>query len=207
MKNAKSQSNYIINSSKKELSQTPQQRFNSVIASAAHIGTLCENDRTRDQVTKAISTVITGNKETPLILSAICELLFVHGLRISEALNIKGSDISPKGHIKIKGLKKSKDRIISVGLHKSFWLSMRNITQKIGDVYSRFYFYREFKKRGIRLEFNGYKNAAVTHAPRHLLIKELSILDKDLTLVQSTLGHKSIKSTQHYDKKSKQNRT
>ncbi|MDV7393150.1 hypothetical protein RZS08_17390, partial [Arthrospira platensis SPKY1] len=59
------------------------------------------------------------------------------------------------------------------------------------------------KKRGVSLNLGTGKNKAVTHAPRHLLVSELSSIDKELTTVQKTIGHKSIKSTQHYEKTGK----
>jgi site-specific recombinase XerD len=164
---------------------------------------LCNTATAKEKACKAIECVIAGNRDTPLVVSAVAELLYINGARITEVLNIKGTDISSKGHIKIKGLKSSSDRILRTSVHKQFWLGMRNFTDTLGSVYSRFYFYREFKKRGISLEFKGYKNKAVTHAPRHLLISELQTIDKELVTTQLTLGHKSIKSTEHYDKKNR----
>lgn len=203
MKKSTAQSKNIINASKIGFNNSPQQRFKSALESGAQIINVYGDQRARDQACKAILCVIAGSSGTPQVVSAVAELLWLNGARITEVLNIKGSDISSQGNIKIKGLKSSNDRILRTSEHRNFWLGMRNFTNNLGSVYSRFYFYREFKKRGISLNFHGYKNQAVTHAPRHLLIADLQTIDIELTTTKQTIGHKSIKSTEHYGKKNK----
>lgn len=203
MKKRTNPENKIFQSTKKELRETPQDRINSALSSTAHSDTLCELSSEQSQAIKSILYVIEGGRDIPPVLSAVCELLFMNGCRISEVLKISGKDISPNLHIKITGSKRSLDRIIRPALGTRFWLGMRNFQDTIGDIYTRFWFYHEFKKRGISLKFDGYKNSAVTHAPRHLYINELSKMDKDLTLTQRSVGHKSLNSTNHYVKKTR----
>ncbi|MDV7402936.1 hypothetical protein RZS08_66545, partial [Arthrospira platensis SPKY1] len=99
-------------------------------------GKLLQNPKHDAAQSMLLQSIIIGNKHTPRIISAVVELLVLHGLRISEVLRIKGEDISERGYIKIKGSKGSYDRIVYGPVHKDFWLSMRNTRDSIGSVFS-----------------------------------------------------------------------
>jgi integrase len=140
-----------------------------------------------------------SNKQ-PRVLLAVLELLLGHGLRISEVLNIRPRDISASGHIRIVGLKGSRDRIVHPVLYRQFWLESR-----VGDLpvlfdYSRFWFYRKFKELGFSHRFANGTNLSVTHLFRHLNALSINTMFGIIELTQNHLGHKSQSSTRHYVK-------
>lgn len=132
---------------------------------------------------------------------AVIELMFMHGLRISEVLNIDQSDISKSGAIRIKALKGSSFRVVQPALFKEFWLKNCSQLLPLRTVYSRFYFYRLFKRLGLYAYFGTNSNASVTHYFRHLKGLDIQESFNDWALTQSVLGHKNVNSTHYYGQK------
>jgi site-specific recombinase XerD len=136
-----------------------------------------------------------------MVVDLIYRLQNLYGLRISEVLGVKTVHLIGANKILIKGLKGSGDRIIII----DFMSELRGLyCHYNGFVFfgiNRFFVYREYKKIGIGLQFENSKNAAVTHAPRHLFIRELKSGGVSTEALQGQLQHKSIKSTKHYEGK------
>lgn len=129
----------------------------------------------------------------------VIELLLFHGCRISEVLRISPNDVLQNGYIKIKGLKGSNDRLVYPYHNSKYWLHALKNTLPIGPTYSRFYFYRLFKRLGL-YELNvGKKNKSVTHSFRHKLLQSFNSENIDIENRKNFIGHKSIKSTKHYE--------
>jgi integrase len=139
----------------------------------------------------------------PRVLLAVIELQLFYGLRISECLNITTSDISNTGHIRIRGAKGSNDRIVIPYKFASFWQNEAKAILPIGKVYSRFWFYRQYKNLGLYAIFGNSKVKSVTHLFRHLNILSLKESFNETDLTRKFIGHKSIKSTMHYERKKK----
>jgi len=137
----------------------------------------------------------------PRVLLAVIELQLFYGLRISECLNITTSDISNTGHIRIRGAKGSNDRIVIPYRFASFWQSEAKPILPLGSVYSRFWFYRHYKALGLYATFGSSKVKSVTHLFRHLNILSLKENFNETELTRQFIGHKSINSTLHYERK------
>jgi site-specific recombinase XerD len=148
---------------------------------------------------KSITNIMAkSNTQLSSYVKAIIELQLIFGLRISESLSITGNDVMPNGTIKVKGAKHSNDRFVFPILYQNFWLHLKNTQYLIPKSFNRFYFYRIYKKFGIYSVLGSNTNASVTHVIRYLFI--LGILQHGETIenVQRLIGHKSVKSTQHY---------
>lgn len=141
---------------------------------------------------------------------AMCEILFGCGLRVSELLNLTLSDV----HLKSKYLdvigKRDKERLSPLNDFAAFCL--RNYIEEArpllikkntnilfvnykGDPYSRVGFYKYIKK--LALENNIDKNIS-PHTLRHTFATTLLNGGADIRIVQSLLGHESIKTTEIY---------
>jgi len=179
-------------------------RYNSVMTPPAQFTTLCEVPTDVDKLSKRLHSIISPVHPAPIIIKAVVELMYLNSLRISEVLKIKGSDISKIGNIFIHASKGSQDRWTVVSIYREFWLSFRSSPIELGSTYSRFYFYREFKKLGIHFKQKGNKNSSITHAFRHLSVTSQQQQVKNISASARSLGHRSTKSTKHYDSKSKE---
>lgn len=134
-------------------------------------------------------------------LACLIEIQLLNGLRISEALSIHHTHINDLGQINIRGLKKSHNRLINSGSSVKFFLNCKKMRESPFETFSRFYAYREYKKLGLTFQFKGQSKNSVTHLFRHYLVGMNKENKVDLSTIQSFIGHKSIKSTEHYGKK------
>src|SRR5690554_3620980 len=141
------------------------------------------------------------SKTLPKVLLAVIELQLFYGLRISECLNITTSDVSSTGHIRIRGVKGSNDRIVIPYRFSSFWRNEAVAILPLGNIYSRFWFYRQYKNLGLYAIFGNSKVKSVTHLFRHLNILSLKENFNETDLTRKFIGHKSINSTLHYERK------
>lgn len=133
-------------------------------------------------------------------LYLISILQFRYGLRISEVLDLYITDLLPNNYLKIVSKKKSENRLLPV--HDLIELFNRfNMTSgKFFEGYNRFYIYRIYKKMGISAKFGNSTRNSVTHLFRHQLVKYFKANNIETSTTQSFIGHKSIKSTEHYEK-------
>lgn len=125
-------------------------------------------------------------------------LQYRYGLRISEILLIdKYSFAGPKTLV-IRGLKGSKSRVIELSNEFVYITLWERADYQIGYVYSRWFFYREYKKVGITfLTPVGLRNS-VTHSLRINKIKTMSKAGVSVELIAQHIGHKSTKTTNLY---------
>lgn len=137
-------------------------------------------------------------KELGTYEKAILELQVLYGLRITEALNIRYSDITSLGAIHVKGLKGSMDRLVYPVNYRNFWLVFSSNRVILSRGYNRYYFYRLYKKLGVYSIVSGNKNSSVTHLLRYQYIISLMKQNLELEEIRQLIGHKSIKSTLHY---------
>lgn len=137
------------------------------------------------------------------VLHAVTDIMIAYGLRISEVLSIRGTDIDDMCNIYIKGLKGSGNRIISPVQSRAFFQKHIGKRCLVFDCINRFWVYREYKKLGIYEKMsNGYKNS-VCHLPRHLLIRYLHASGKELEDIRKFISHESTGSTEYYTGKKK----
>jgi integrase/recombinase XerD len=137
---------------------------------------------------------------------AILMLIYSGGLRISEVINLKLTDIDKNRKIiRILGAKGKKDRI--VGLSDKILLILREYYKVYRPTVYLFESTEEGKKystRSIQSVFNrakheaGINRSATVHTLRHSYATHLLEAGVDLRIIQELLGHKSSKTTEIY---------
>ncbi len=155
-------------------------------------------------------------KDEGLRDKAMMELMYSSGLRVSELLSLKLSQISSeKMTIRVIG-KGSKERIVPVGEYALEYVNeyintarkknpgrKTNILflNRYGKPLSRQYFFLQIKKYG---EMAGIKKELSPHTIRHCFATHLLENNADLRVIQEMLGHSSIATTQIYTSVSSQ---
>jgi integrase/recombinase XerD len=159
---------------------------------------------TFDEVMLLLNTVPDDNVRN----RAMLELLYATGLRVSELINLKFSNINLEDNfLRIMG-KGSKERLIPFGEKaKNFiniYLSKRKsytdptdtiFISRLGKKLSRVEFWRQLKNIAKKAGIN--KNIT-PHTLRHSFATHLLVGGADIRFVQEMLGHSSIASTQIY---------
>lgn len=142
---------------------------------------------------------------------ALLELMYSSGLRISELINLKLSNINfPEKILKVTG-KGSKERIVPIGDFAMEYLLLymnrvRNISRfknsnylfintKTGKPYSRQSFFKKIKYYAMKA---GITKKVSPHTLRHSFATHLLENGADLIMVQKMLGHTNIETTQIY---------
>ena len=149
---------------------------------------------------------------------AMLELMYACGLRVSEIVELKVTDVDLTNNIvKVFG-KGSKERIIPIGEYACAALSIylnqhRSILLKNnyseylfvnnhGEKLSRVGFFKMLKKLALK---EGIKKDFSPHTLRHSFATHLLNSGADLRSIQELLGHSSISTTQIYTHVSKEN--
>lgn len=163
-----------------------------------------------EEIDKLFSVQDLGNK-LELRDKALLETLYASGLRVSEAISLKISDIYfDEGFLKVIG-KGSKERIVPIGntalkfitkyinesrillkkknSHDYLFLNFR------GNRLSRMGILDIIKKHCIRA---GIKKSAHPHTLRHSFATHLLQGGADIRIIQEMLGHSDISTTQIY---------
>lgn len=142
---------------------------------------------------------------------AMLELLYACGLRVSELVGLKVTEVSlNEGVIRVTG-KGSKTRLVPMGQEAVEWVAryLRDarpeilqkrlsdslfVTQR-GEAMTRHAFWHLIKRHAL---FAGIKKHLSPHALRHAFATHLLNHGADLRVVQMLLGHADISTTQIY---------
>ncbi len=140
----------------------------------------------------------------------ILELLYATGLRVSELIQLKKSDINLEGGFLIASGKRSKERIVPLGefsreaikqyIEKEKPKGIFLFPNKRGEKLTRQAVWKLIGKYGKKME----KTHISPHTIRHTFATHLLEGGADLRSVQILLGHEDISTTQiytHVDKK------
>ena len=164
-----------------------------------------------DEIELIISSIDLSNKQGERN-RAILETLYSCGLRVTELINLKISNINFKeGYIKVIG-KGDKERLTPIGSNAlkyiSIYVSEVRIHQKISKNHEDFVF---LNNRGSKLsrvmiftlikrivDKVGIKKKVSPHTLRHSFATHLIEGGADLRAVQEMLGHESITTTEIY---------
>jgi len=153
---------------------------------------------------------VAGNSREPWIAArdlAVLTLLYGCGMRISEALSLKGSDYPIERRLKIRG-KGNKDRVVPVldiaaqrvqhyvtlcphdiSLHEPLFRGLR------GGALNP----RQIQKAVEQLRYQmGLPETVTPHALRHSFATHLLSAGGDLRSIQELLGHANLSTTQNY---------
>lgn len=125
-------------------------------------------------------------------------LLCLSGCRITEALNVRSSDVAVNGSILIRGLKNSSDRIFHDVELANYARVAAKATPFVFYGMNRFSAYRLLKQIGIGTTKKGRERQSVTHIFRNEYIRISKSLTSDTKVIANSVGHKSIKSQEYY---------
>jgi integrase/recombinase XerD len=160
------------------------------------------------QEVELLLSSINSSDETSARNRAMLELLYATGLRVSELINLKFSNLNIRdGFLRVTG-KGSKERIVPFGDKArdflSIYINCRKQKKEDGDnifitrlgrKMSRVEFWRQLKNTALKAGIN--KNIT-PHTLRHSFASHLLSGGADIRFVQEMLGHSSISTTQIY---------
>ncbi|MDR3253814.1 MAG: site-specific tyrosine recombinase XerD [Endomicrobium sp.] len=160
-----------------------------------------------DEVTLLLNSV-NAKDEMHIRNRAMLELLYATGLRVSELINLKFSNINLKDcFLRVIG-KGSKERLIPFGDKAKYFINIYLSKRKPSSGEENHIFISRLGKKLSRIEFwrqlkNIAKNAGINknitpHTLRHSFASHLLAGGADIRFVQEMLGHTSITTTQIY---------
>lgn len=127
----------------------------------------------------------------------------LNGLRISEALAVEADDILSGGAIVIRGKKGSNSRIVQDSANADYYVKRHNLNISAFDICNRFTARRLLQKIGIDIKKDGLSNRSQTHAFREIYFQEIKKTTLTKQEIANQVGHKSLRSQDHYAKKAK----
>lgn len=130
----------------------------------------------------------------------VFEVLMSSGCRISEVLSIRAVDCMANGMVRIKGKKRSNDRIITCGGATDHIIRCRKLGVAPFQNVNRKFVWSVFKKFNIQLEVGSSGKKVVTHAIRHLVVASAKESQIDVNTTGSFIGHKNKSNTARYGK-------
>jgi integrase len=145
-----------------------------------------------------LNIALTDTKAQNKYLYRILLVMSIYGLRISEILNIKYTDITHDGLIKLKALKGSESRIIVVTEIKDYLLKCKSNGNDPFTQFNRFHIYRQFKKYNLIFNSNKSSHLSVTHSLRHIAIAKLRLEGMSENEIAQFTGHKNVKNLRYY---------
>ena len=160
---------------------------------------------TNDEVTKLLNSV-SESDNLSIRNRAMLELLYATGLRVSELISLKFSNIDiEECFVKIFG-KGNKERLVPFGqkaqLYLKRYLRIRQNSKsefifltRLNKPISRIEFWRQLKQIAIKA---GIMKNITPHTLRHSFATHLLTGGADIRFVQEMLGHSSISTTQIY---------
>ena len=166
---------------------------------------------TNEEVTKLLNSV-SESDNLSIRNRAMLELLYATGLRVSELISLKFSNIDiEECYVKIFG-KGNKERLVPFGqkaqLYLKRYLRIRKNTKsefifltRLNKPISRIEFWRQLKQIALKA---GIMKNITPHTLRHSFATHLLTGGADIRFVQEMLGHSSISTTQIYTHVSQQ---
>lgn len=134
----------------------------------------------------------------PELFLAYVSLQWQSGSRISDLLRVDYSCISPHLQITIQQGKGSKPLIIQPVHFRDVWRVVRDSSLSPARNWSRFFFYRVYRRYGIVIQNENLKYDSVTHAFRKYIADDIIAGGGTIEDVQQILGHVDVRSSKYY---------
>lgn len=173
---------------------------NSVLAPSAQSISLCGNGVEvlyRNYIVTVIAQARNSRGES---FAAFVDLLAANGLRVSEALAVRGFDCMFNGQVRIRGKKGSKDRLATTIESSLYFVQQSSKEGLVFASYNRWFVYRELQKLGVRYQSSGSTNVSITHAFRHMFVRHLRQLGYSEIEIAKVVGHVNVNNTEFYGK-------
>ena len=132
----------------------------------------------------------------------IAEIQCLYGLRISEVLSIKLSDIGSDYKVAVQRLKREDPVLITLSFQERFIHASKSIGGFLFDMTTRFSVYYTYKECGIGFQSKYSSKLSVTHSYRHLYVKNLLEQGYAYPEIAVMLGHLDERNTELYGVKS-----
>lgn len=185
-----------------QLVKPMKSRSKSEESPSAHNAILCEPVNTWEKIRWSYISAVRATAMVSALDKAVLLLLLEHGVRITEVLRIKQHDMLGHGRLLIRGIKRSNDRVLNGVSYYEAIESFLICFTSVGEIFSRFYYYRLCLRLGIKFENSASVKLSVTHAGRHLFAESLNAQSVELATISRSMGHKTTKSTMSYVKQS-----
>ena len=132
----------------------------------------------------------------------IAEIQALYGLRISEALSIKLSDIDDHYQVTVQRLKREDPVVITLSFQERFIHKSKEIKGFLFDMTTRFSVYYTYKECGIGFQSKYSTKLSVTHSYRHIYVRNLLEQGYKYSDIAVMLGHMDERNTELYGVKS-----
>lgn len=173
-------------------------RINSVSTPTAQTNKLCVDRSVAETAGIQNSRINALNRNEPLHIRVIISMLQLYGLRISEVLSLKPSNITFDGKVIIKGAKGSSDRLVVIPEYSKFFIDIRNSGYNPFVNVNRFVIYRILKKYSLVSQSTYGSKNAVCHQFRYTFAKSINDVTGSVNETAQIIGHKKSSSTSHY---------
>lgn len=128
----------------------------------------------------------------------IAEIQCIYGLRISEVLSIKLSDINDNYQVAVQRLKREDPVVITLTFQERFIHASKKVNGFLFDMVTRYSVYYTYKECGIGFQSRYSTKLSVTHSYRHLYVKNLLEQGYSYPEIAVLLGHENEKNTELY---------
>ena len=173
-------------------------RANSVSSPSAQSTGLCDHANDYSKALMELQGLISNEENKNHILFVLLSTMLAGGLRVSEALSIRYSDIVDSNSVVIFAKKRSKNRVVRVGGDIFKEICHLNSSDLVFSGYNRFFIYR-FVNEHVHAKMKNKAFAALgTRVFRYALATTIYENTKSLELVANTLGHKNIENSKYY---------
>ena len=173
-------------------------RIKSVSTPTAQNNKLCVDRSMVEASSFQDSRMKALNQNEPLHIRVIISMLQLYGLRISEVLSLKASNITFVGKVIIKGAKGSADRLVVIPEYSKFFIDIRNSGYNPFVNVNRFIVYRILKKYSLVSQSTYGSKNAVCHQFRYQFAKSINDVTGSVDETAHFIGHKKSSSTSHY---------
>jgi len=170
----------------------------AVPGSPAQSTTLCATRIDLEASVRNVYSLLKNNSDISMTDKAVIELQLISGARIGSVLQIKATDVSEIGQVRIPAEKGGLSVIVTPIMFAEFWKKVKKSGIQISQFRDRFYFYRLYKKHGICITIEGNQNQSVTHLLRHANIAATEGFHINVRERANYAGQKSTKSQESY---------
>ena len=180
-----------------------KQGIGKVLTKAAPTNTQCVVNVSEDESYLKMLCKIDRLKAYSYEMYVFAYTLLSGGLRVSELLSIKGTDVLISRKLIVKGLKGSKNRLIDVSFLWFFYSRFVGTDMFVFANFDRFFVYRIFLKYNVVFFSEKSSKKSVTHSLRHVYINSLrasNLSDADLCM---SIGHNNVSNVNYYGKEKK----